>query len=88
MDITVYTVDGCHYCSQIKELFRRANLDFKKVKVGEDITRDEFLEKLSSIVFETPIQKRLANNILYGWAKRTPPPGSDRVKHGCFRAKL
>ena len=45
MDITVYTVDGCHYCSQIKELFRRANLDFKKVKVGEDITREEFLEK-------------------------------------------
>ena len=31
------------------------------------------LEKLSSIGFETPIQKRLANNILEGWAKRTPP---------------
>ena len=37
------------------------------------------LEKPSSIDFETPIQKRLANNILEGWAKRTPP-GSDRVK--------
>ena len=31
------------------------------------------LEKPSSIDFETPIQKRLANNILEGWAKRTPP---------------
>ena len=29
------------------------------------------LEKPSSIDFETPIQKRLANNILKGWAKRT-----------------
>ena len=37
------------------------------------------LEKPSSIDFETPIQKRLPNNILEGWAKRTPP-GSDRVK--------
>ena len=37
------------------------------------------LEKTSSIDFETPIQKRLANDILKGWAKRTPP-GSDRVK--------
>ena len=33
------------------------------------------LEKPSSIDFETPIQKQLANNILEGWAKRTPPPG-------------
>tara|TARA_B100001996_G_scaffold15397_1_gene12780 strand:- start:531 stop:839 length:309 start_codon:yes stop_codon:yes gene_type:complete len=45
MDITVYTVNGCHYCSQMKELLRRANLEFKKVKVGEDITREEFLEE-------------------------------------------
>ena len=45
MDITVYTIGGCHYCSQMKELLRRGNLDFKKVKVGEDITREEFLEK-------------------------------------------
>ena len=36
------------------------------------------LEKPSSIDFETPIQKRLAKNILEGWAKRTPP-GSDRI---------
>ena len=45
MDITVYTIGGCHYCSQMKELLRRANLDYKKVKVGVDITREEFLEK-------------------------------------------
>ena len=38
------------------------------------------LEKPSSIDFEMPIQKRLANNILEGWAKRNPPPGSDRGK--------
>ena len=45
MDITIYTIGGCHYCSQMKELLRRANLDYKKVKVGVDITREEFLEK-------------------------------------------
>ena len=47
MDITIYTIGGCHYCSQMKELLRRANLDYKKVKVGVDITREEFLEKTS-----------------------------------------
>ena len=49
MDITVYTVNGCHYCSQMKELLRRSNLEFKKVKVGEDITREEFLENYPEI---------------------------------------
>ena len=33
------------------------------------------LEKPSSIDFEMPIQKRLPNNILEGWAKRNPPLG-------------
>ena len=50
MDITVYTVNGCHYCSQVKELLRRANLDFKKVKIGQDITREEFLDKYPNAI--------------------------------------
>ncbi len=50
MDITVYTVNGCHYCSQMKELLRRSNLEFKKVKVGEDITREEFLENYPNAI--------------------------------------
>ena len=34
------------------------------------------------------IQKRLANNILEGWAKRTPPPGSDRVNSDGLNLKI
>lgn len=33
MDIQVYTIQNCFYCSQVKELFRRANLAYKEVLV-------------------------------------------------------
>ena len=43
--------------------------------VGNQHSPIEFqLKKASSFDFETPIKKRLANNILEDWAKRTPPP--------------
>ena len=37
------------------------------------------LEKPSGSEIESPIHKRLAINLLEGMAKRTPPPGPDRV---------
>ena len=38
------------------------------------------LKKPSGIEIEMPIHKRLVIDLLEGMAKRTPPPGSDRVK--------
>ena len=37
-------------------------------------------KKTSGIEIEMPIHKRLVIDLLEGVAKRTPPPGSDRVK--------
>ena len=31
MDIKVYTTDGCFYCEQMKELCKRAELDYQEV---------------------------------------------------------
>tara|TARA_B100001996_G_scaffold357832_1_gene322018 strand:- start:565 stop:831 length:267 start_codon:yes stop_codon:yes gene_type:complete len=50
MNITVYSTDGCFYCAQLKELFKRAELEYDLVKVGKreiasnDITREDFQE--------------------------------------------
>ena len=30
MEIKVYTTPGCFYCTQIKELFKRANLEYQE----------------------------------------------------------
>jgi len=40
MDIQVYTIQNCFYCSQVKELFRRANLSYREVLVVPDDETD------------------------------------------------
>jgi len=35
MEITVYTTPGCFYCDQVKELFRRAELDYEAIIITE-----------------------------------------------------
>ena len=42
MDITIYTTVGCIYCEKIKELMKRADVEYKTILVGKDITREEF----------------------------------------------
>jgi glutaredoxin 3 len=42
MDITIYTTSGCIYCEKIKELMRRADVEYQTIVVGKDITREEF----------------------------------------------
>ena len=32
MKITAYTTSGCFYCTQLKELFKRANLEYELVE--------------------------------------------------------
>ena len=53
MDIKVYTTQGCFYCEQIKELFKRANLAYEYITIEQDITRDDFL-RLYPGVMSTP----------------------------------
>ncbi len=45
MNITIYTSSGCIYCEKIKELMKRANVEYEAVLIGKDISRQEFKNK-------------------------------------------
>jgi glutaredoxin len=45
MDILVYTTSGCTYCSQVKQLFQRANLEYKEVLVNTPELKTEMVSK-------------------------------------------
>lgn len=42
MNFTVYSKDGCPFCSKIEQVLQLANLDHKIYKLNENFTRDEF----------------------------------------------
>lgn len=42
MDITIYTTPGCFYCTQIKELMRRADLEATIINVSTSEEKEEF----------------------------------------------
>ena len=42
MDIKIYKITGCGYCTTIVELMDRAELEYTECLVGKDMTLDEF----------------------------------------------
>jgi glutaredoxin len=42
MNFTVYSKNGCPFCSKIEQVLQLANLEHKVYKLDEDFTRDEF----------------------------------------------
>jgi len=48
MKIEIYSIDGCTYCDQVKELMERANLNYTVYRVNGDITFEQFYEKFPS----------------------------------------
>ena len=44
MDIKIYTNVGCGYCAKAKELCKRADLSYTEIRVGKDISREQFKE--------------------------------------------
>jgi len=42
MNFTVYSKNGCPFCSKIEQVLQLANLEHKTYKLDEDFTRDEF----------------------------------------------
>jgi glutaredoxin len=42
MNIIAYTLPGCPSCSHLRELFRRAEVEYKEVTVKNDMTISEF----------------------------------------------
>ena len=44
MNIKIYTSPGCFYCDQMKELCKRAEVEYESIMLDEDISRDDFLK--------------------------------------------
>ena len=42
MQIKAYTTAGCFYCDQLKELFRRSEVEYEIVEVGFRYSREKF----------------------------------------------
>ena len=49
MEIVAYTLTGCSSCNILKELFARAAVEYKEIKVKKDITLDEFTSKYQNV---------------------------------------
>lgn len=50
MKIVAYTLPGCGHCNNLKELFRRANVDYSEIKVKTDISIEDFHSKYPGII--------------------------------------
>lgn len=46
---TVYTKDNCPGCVALKASLAQAGEAFNEVKIGRDITREEFMAKFPSV---------------------------------------
>ena len=42
MNIKIYSSPGCFYCEQMKELCKRAEVEYEEQVMGKDITKEEF----------------------------------------------
>ena len=43
MDILIHTTNGCTYCEHMKELCKRAKVDYESIEIDKDITRQDFI---------------------------------------------
>lgn len=46
MKARLYTKDNCPFCTNAKTLFKNKGIEYTEIKIGKDITREEFLEVL------------------------------------------
>ena len=42
-NVIIYTKDRCPYCDQAKMLLRLKNKQYEEMKIGEDLTREQFI---------------------------------------------
>ena len=42
MEIIAYTTAGCFYCDQLKELFKRANLEYQMIIIASNQGKENF----------------------------------------------
>lgn len=49
MTIKVYSKDACPFCDRAKDLLTNKGFLFEEVKIGTDITREEFMEQFPNV---------------------------------------
>jgi glutaredoxin len=42
MKFTVYSKNGCPFCTKVEQVLKLSNLEYKVYKLDEDFTREEF----------------------------------------------
>jgi glutaredoxin len=47
--ITVYTKDSCPACVQLKAQLTQEGKEFTEIKIGADITREDFMSKFPTV---------------------------------------
>jgi len=53
MEIKAFTTPGCKYCTTLKELFSRANVEYEEIIVGEkenQFSRETFVQMYPDVV--------------------------------------
>ena len=46
---TVYTKDNCPACTQLKNKLKQNGETFNEIKIGQDITREDFIVKFPTV---------------------------------------
>ena len=49
MNIVAYTLTGCIHCSHLKELFKRANVEYTEMLLRKDLTVEQFSNQYPNI---------------------------------------
>ena len=49
MEITAYTLPGCSSCVTLKELFERAEVEYKEQRVHTDISLEQFRQDYPTV---------------------------------------
>lgn len=47
--MVIYSKDNCPWCDRAKELMYSKNTEYREIKIGRDITREEFMEQFPNV---------------------------------------
>lgn len=47
--VTVYSKDNCPACEQLKQLLAATGTEYVEMKIGRDISREDFMEKFPGV---------------------------------------
>lgn len=64
---TVYSKVNCQYCEAVEKIFKMKNIEYQKLLLNVDFSRDEFIEKFGVTTFP----KVLVGEELIGGATET-----------------